>query len=515
MANRYFLYVRKSTESEDRQVLSLNSQVLEATQLCERLNLAIVEVFKESKSAKAPGRPVFSEMMKLIEKGKVDGIVCWKLDRLARNPVDGGALIWALDQGKIKEIVTPFRTFKHSSDDSFLMQLEFGMAKKYVDDLSENVKRGIRRKIADGEPPGAIPIGYIRDPSTKKVIPDPERFPIIQQIWKEVLTGTHTPSEVWKLANNCWGLRTKKCLRVGGTPISHSQFYALLNNSFYMGMFRVNGESYPGKYKQMISGSQFLKVQQILKRTSKPRPQKNIFTYRGMMRCGSCSRGVTAEKKKNRFGYIYTYYHCSRKKPWGEHCRQPVVQERVLESQIVNFLSKLEIHPSIIEYMLKRLDSLKPDEEQWIKNSEKVRKKTANSIESQLEKLLDLRIREQINEEQYLKKRQKLLIEKQKLEAFERQPKKVIEPAKELFSYASLAKKRFVNGNPNEKRNILKTVSSNLLLKDKNLLIEAKKPFHIIAERPQNPNWWGLVDQVRTYLHSRATFGDSLDIPEL
>jgi site-specific DNA recombinase len=148
--SNYIIYARKSTESEDRQVLSIDSQVKELKALAQSLGLEIGEILSEAQSAKAPGREVFSRLMKRAYQGQVKGIISWKLDRLARNPLDGGNLIWALEEKKIEEIVTPQRTFSNTGNDKFWMQLEFGMAKKYVDDLSDNVKRGNRAKLELG-----------------------------------------------------------------------------------------------------------------------------------------------------------------------------------------------------------------------------------------------------------------------------------------------------------------------------------------------------------------------------
>jgi DNA invertase Pin-like site-specific DNA recombinase len=94
----YFIYCRKSSEAEDRQVLSIESQTRELEQLAAKLNFPIAEILTESMSAKAPGRPVFNEMMQRLYRGEAAGIICWKLDRLARNSVDGGSIIWAIKQ---------------------------------------------------------------------------------------------------------------------------------------------------------------------------------------------------------------------------------------------------------------------------------------------------------------------------------------------------------------------------------------------------------------------------------
>ena len=157
---KYFLYCRKSSEAEDRQILSIDSQVTELKRDAARRGLKIIDVLTEAKSAKAPGaRPVFNSMMQRLYAGEADGILCWKLDRLARNPADGGSIIWAMKQHGVT-VVTPLPTYGQSEDNVVWMYLEFGMAQKYVDDLSRNVKRGLKTKAEMGWLPNQPPLGY-------------------------------------------------------------------------------------------------------------------------------------------------------------------------------------------------------------------------------------------------------------------------------------------------------------------------------------------------------------------
>ena len=130
----YFLYARKSTESEDQQIASIDSQIEVLVDLAKREGLEIIDVLSEAQSAKAPGRPVFNRMIERINNGEAQGIICWKLDRLARNPVDGGNISWMLQRETIKHIRTYDRGY-YPTDNVLMMSVEFGMANQYVRDL--------------------------------------------------------------------------------------------------------------------------------------------------------------------------------------------------------------------------------------------------------------------------------------------------------------------------------------------------------------------------------------------
>ena len=138
---KYVIYARKSSEEKTKQIQSVESQLMEMKRIAERENLQIVRIFREEMSAKKPGRPVFGEMIKFIEDKKADAILCWKLDRLARNPADEGMVKWLLQQGVIKKIKTNDRDY-NPDDNVLLSSVEFGMANQYILDLSKNVKRG-------------------------------------------------------------------------------------------------------------------------------------------------------------------------------------------------------------------------------------------------------------------------------------------------------------------------------------------------------------------------------------
>lgn len=177
MSQSYIIYARKSTESEDRQVASIGDQVSELRDLAARRGVTVSHVVEESMSAKKPGRPRFGEVLLGVQEDKVAGILCWKLDRLARNPVDGGSILWAMTERKLREIICPGRTYTSSGEDRLMMTIEFGMATKYVDDLSDNVKRGLASRVKRGWTMTMAPAGYLNDRSNPDLLRQTQLHP--------------------------------------------------------------------------------------------------------------------------------------------------------------------------------------------------------------------------------------------------------------------------------------------------------------------------------------------------
>ena len=268
--NKYFIYCRKSSEDSGRQVLSIDSQLGVMKEIAIRDDLEIVHTFTESKSAKAPGRDEFNEMMTRIEKGEASGILCWKLDRLARNPVDEGKIKWLLQNGVIKIIKTPERAYL-PGDNVLITSVEFGMANQYLRDLSTNVKRGLKTKLEQGWYPSFAPLGYLNTKvnirGENRIVKDPDRYDLVRKIWDLMLTGKYSALEVLNIANNELGLRTRRKGAVSGYVMCKSNIYALLTNPFYYGWFEYPQKSglwFKGKHEPMISKEEFDQVQILL-----------------------------------------------------------------------------------------------------------------------------------------------------------------------------------------------------------------------------------------------------------
>ena len=521
----YFIYCRKSSEAEDRQVLSIESQTRELEQVAAKLNLPVAEILTESKSAKDPGRPVFNQMMQRLYRGEAAGIICWKLDRLARNPVDGGSIIWAIKQHGIK-VMTPAQSYAREDDNIILMYIEFGMAQKYVDDLSKNVKRGLKTKIQNGWYPGVAPVGYlnetVKSTGEKVLIKDPDRFNALRRMWDLMLTGLHTPPRIREIANRDWGFRTRRTRRMGGKPLSLSGIYHIFNNPFYYGWFespRGSGQWHYGKHDPLITEAEFDRVQTLLGRHSAPRPiTKLSFAFTGLIRCGECNGAVTAEEKHQmmcgqchfKFAYRhrntcphcatpienmtnprilrYTYYHCTKRV--NPKCTQKSVSGISLDQQIDQYLSRIQISPRFKEWAIRYLHELHSTEAKSRNEDIHAQQRAYNDCLRQLDNLVKLKTSPDneggglLADDEYGRQRMNLLKEKTRLEELLRDSGQRVEKwlalSEETFAFACAARSRFAKGDSQTKKSILATIGSNLTLKDKKLRIEAMKPFLLL-----------------------------------
>jgi len=186
---KYYLYTRKSTDEEDRQVLSLESQLNELHEYAKREGLEIADEFIEAKTAKKPGRTIFNLMIKQIESNGISGILAWHPDRLARNSMDGGKIIYLVDTGKLVDLRFPTYNFENTAQGKFMLSIAFGQSKYYIDNLSENVKRGFRQKIRRGEYPCFAPLGYTNDIKNHSITVDPDKAPFIKRIFELYSAG--------------------------------------------------------------------------------------------------------------------------------------------------------------------------------------------------------------------------------------------------------------------------------------------------------------------------------------
>jgi site-specific DNA recombinase len=482
---KYFLYARKSSESEDRQVQSIEDQVNRLNNLGEQFKIEIIDSYEEAKSAKQPNnRPKFTEMLERIEKGEAGGILCWQINRLSRNPVDSGTLQWMLQKGLIQSIQTIDREYK-PTDNAVVFSVESGVANQFIIDLSKNTKRGMRGRVEKGWMPNMAPLGYLNDRDNEDrgiIVEDPERFELVRKMWDLMLTGSYSPKKIVNIANDEWGFRTRKMKRIGGNPLSYSGIYRILNNRFYTGQLSYQKEWHQGSHKPMITVDEFDHVQRLLGKSGKAQPQSREFAFTGFIRCAECGCLYTAETKTKRIkstGEIkhYTYYHCTRKKRDIKCTQRYSLREEVLEEQIENELAKITILPEFREWAL---DSLGKDHENEVQKRTKIFESLTQAVkdnQEQIDNLTRMRTRNLIDDNEYMRERTRLKEEQGKLrsevEKVENRADRWLELTEETFNFATYAHSAFLKGDLQKKKEIMMALGSNPTVLDRKLRIES------------------------------------------
>src|SRR3989338_6326795 len=309
---RYIRYSRKSSESKEKQALSIQDQNSECDEYASRLNIAFSYKLQESRSSFKPhNRPEFDKMIELIKSGQANAIISWKPDRLCRNPEEGGKLLQMLQDGVLKEIRTATGDLYTQESDHLVLQIHFGMANQYSRNLSQNVRRGLVHKCERGEYPRPAPIGYesYGETGQRKMKPHPESFLIVKAFEMASSGGMSLNQILIKVTD--LGLRTKK-----GKKLSKSHLHNILKSPTYFGYFYHNEELFEGTYEPLITKQLYDDVQEALTRRSKPKVKVWEHTYNGLITCCDCGCQITTSVKTKYYKRtdrtaIYTYHHCT------------------------------------------------------------------------------------------------------------------------------------------------------------------------------------------------------------
>lgn len=348
----YCLYARKSSESDERQAMSIDSQIKEMLALAKKDNLIVKEVREESHSAKSSfGRPVFNQMLNDIEKGVFNGILTWAPDRLSRNAGDLGRLVDLMDQNKLIQIKTYSQVFSNNPNEKFLLMILCSQAKLENDNRGLNVKRGLRAKCEMGWRPGYAPIGYVNVMKNNRIECieiDKERAPIIKQMFHRVAYRGHSGRTLKRWLDKI-GFKTKY-----GKKFCLGRIYKTLKNPFYHGEFTYAGVRYKGKHTPIITKEIFDKVQKQL--AVPPREwHKKQFPFKSICKCGTCGGSVTAEEKYKKLKYgnyrKHIYYHCARSVNYD--CDEPYITEEDLIKQLIANINKIKINEKLLSKTLK------------------------------------------------------------------------------------------------------------------------------------------------------------------
>jgi DNA invertase Pin-like site-specific DNA recombinase len=344
---KYCLYARKSTESEERQVLSIDSQIKEMLQLADREGLEVVCMKRESHSAKETGqRPVFNEIINELRDGKFNGILTWAPDRISRNAGDLGRIVDLMDAGKLQMIRTFGQTFGNNPNEKFLLMILGSQAKLENDNRGINVKRGLRTRVEMGLWPGVAPLGYLnqRDFDKKcQLATDPLRSPIVKKIFERVAYEKLSGRKIYN-----WLRFEANFYTRGNKPLTLAGVYRILESPFYYGMFEYpkdSGNWYQGKHEAIITKELYDQAQSQLKRDNIQRENKE-FAFTKLFTCGYCSSGISAEEKwkqlKDGTHAKYIYYSCSRSR--DRDCKNKYIREEDLITEMLKILDEVNIN---------------------------------------------------------------------------------------------------------------------------------------------------------------------------
>jgi DNA invertase Pin-like site-specific DNA recombinase len=345
---RYVLYARKSTETEERQILSIDSQIKEMMELAERDGLEIVEVRRESHSAKESGqRPVFKELLEDIRRNRFNGILTWNPDRLSRNAGDLGSVVDLMDQKHLIEIRTYGQQFRNSPNEKFLLMILCSQAKLENDNKSINVKRGLKTRVEMGLWPAPAPTGYIKEKRSDRkceTLIDPERGHVIKQIFEKVAYEKWSGRKVYNWLKFELNFKTGS----GHKNLTLGNIYLLLQNHFYYGVFeypKKSGRWYKGKHEPLITKELFDAVQTQVK-SQFTRVENQEFAFTKLMQCGLCGSGVSADEKfkKQQNGNVhrYVYYGCTKAR--DKNCKCGYINEEVLIEQFMGLMDTIDIN---------------------------------------------------------------------------------------------------------------------------------------------------------------------------
>mgnify|MGYP003394173587 CR=1 FL=1 len=459
-----------------------------------------------------PGRLIFNEMVKRIQKGEAQGIICWKLDRLARNPVDGGQISWMLQQGIVQHILIHDRSY-YPTDNVLMMSVEFGMANQFIRDLSANTKRGLRAKVKRGEFPSTAPVGYLNDTRKRTIVVDRKKSKIIHSAYELYAQGNSRFEDITNF------LFERKVRSIYGNPLHKDCVRRILSNPFYYGHFRYGGEIHEGKHTPIIEKRLFDKVQKVMierghptKASIEPKP------FCGLLRCGTCGMMITAEDKvkRNKNGNVhkYVYYHCTKKSRTAQ-CDELFVREESILEQVNEILSNYSMpSPWAKEFDLLMKEDEKKAEQESAVIIEDLRNKVS-VISEKIQRLLDVYLAQDIDRETYLKERSKLFSDKKSFEEricnLERDAKVWLEPMQEWLNVASgLAEAAQSNDLSSKKSLISKIFGSNPTLHHRRILENPLPPYAALRAARQEfaPDDVSFIratlyDQIRTYFREK------------
>lgn len=474
---------------------SLDAQISNLRLYADRKNLSIIKEYTIIESSTKGERPEFMRMIAFIKSQKEKtALIVDTVDRLQRGFKEKPMLDSLLEQGLLElHFVKEGNILSKDANSTQKLMWNMGVvvSQSYTDQLSDNVKRSVKHKIAIGEWPGPAPLGYINviDSLTLKntIIPDPERAYLIQKFFEEYATGAHSLAEMGRKAKD-WGLRSRK-----GAVVSTQILHNIIQNPFFYGVMQIKGELRPHKYKPLISKELYDVCNNI--RTGRSRTQaaaetKYPFIFRGLIKCTTSGRKVACDIKKGKHIYLVSF---DPKKPESKIW----TKEEAALDQIRDVFKSIKIPEAVMADILDGLKSTHRAEQEYHQASLKSLTQESDLVTKRLDALLVKYLDESITKDMYdrthaqlIQRRHEINEMKERHHAGDEQFRIAVTT---LVSLASKAAEIFDRSTTEEKRQLIGYVFSNLELKGSTLCYSLKKPFDLFVNLDTYQKW--LLDQ--------------------
>jgi site-specific DNA recombinase len=509
-------YTRKSSESEDKQVQSIERQKDDIIEMVEKEGLVLYsDIIEETQSAFSPGRESFNALVKRTQQGKVNAWLCWHANRLSRNPIDAGMIIYLLDTGKLHHIKTPSKIYYNTPIDKMMLQFEFIMSKKDSDDKSLAVKSGLKKRYKKGFPTGRAPLGYLNDMTAekgnRKWIKDEERFKKVQKLFKKYLKGEDSLNSITEYAHNVLELTTALSKRQGGILVNRSLVHHTLKNPIYAGFFYANDER--GKTKNLhslnedvprvISEEEHLQILNMFGEKCYTKVEshksaykgfiigsdgnyigadykyqiicdcKNKFAYRNREVCPECEIPLFKMKNPNYLRYSY-FYNVQRRKTKG--LKAKCFNEQYVDNFLIDYFEKnIELPESSLVWIKQSINVLHDEELETRKVLMQKAEQELKALEKKKIKLKKLFLNEVIEYETFKSDIQDLELSIRQKTNQSEYTENWHEQIHKLFETLHNFKEIIQKGTYSDKKELLKILSSNLIWNEKNLSISNAK----------------------------------------
>jgi len=483
---RYFGYVRVSTVKQGREGASLPQQRAAIEEYARHHNLVIVEWFEEMETAVKLGRPIFTRMLAALEEGGADGVITHKIDRSARNLRDWARLGELIDRGVEMH-------FAHESIDltsrggRLSADIQAVVAADYVRNLRQEVVKGLYGRLAQGVWPWPAPVGYLNRGKGKPKEIDPVKGPLVREAFRLYATRRYNFNSLATELHRI-GLRTSTGKRLSKNGLTH-----LLNNPFYIGLMRVGRQNtlYRGLHDGLIPKSLFDQVQGVLHGRTNAKIIRHDFLFRRMVTCGYCGYALVGERQKG-----HVYYRCHTR-----GCQTRCVRELAIQAQVQQILEPAKFEPAELAALSEELAALR---DEWVLTREdhiRSARLAVAAIDERLTRLADALLDLAIDRESYGQRRSSLLHERASaVERLQVITAEATTPAGDLGKFLEQVSNLWLtykNALPYEKRELLSFATSNLRVQGKNVVVELREPFRIVAQHCKLIDCAPSQDEVR------------------